>query len=428
MPVYNINGHKVNFSSDPTEADIDEAAAHFGTPTQVEPTTNPKSKGTFRTEVMGPVTAGLSQLAFDIPRSSMKDQVNQGVPGAKQAYDFLYPEQQTGLGKTLRFGAEATGLVKGGAAKLAGGVYKRMAPMATKLGGKILRGITTGSTFGAATSKPTVEEYGKNVAVNAGAGGVFSSVGAVAPKFFRTAKDLINPTQVAKEVRQSVFDLRKSLGEGLDEQITNLSNAGQAEGKFVDLSGQFQELKDIMKTSEGSGIKGDILRTVRKIKDPIVRKLVNRVVSKPESAKQLTLAESDIVKKAFQQGITKQGKFANWTPGDLEMLDLVDNIKLSQSEVFDNLAQIRAPYAEYMQGYNNVKNLFKPGRLLKGMRDKFGDEEINQLVQKIVPPETFKRINTFRRAGKAIKWGGGAAVTALGINELRNIFGNLPLK
>jgi len=150
----------------------------------------PGKKGTFRTEVVGPVLKGASALAFDIPRTTLEIEIARGTPGAQQAYDFLYPEQVTGLGKALNIAGQVGGTLAGGAGKVAGAVFKgagkklgiEALKKGTKLGfkrgtkrlaKKALQGAATGAAFEAATAKPTQEEYLKGVETGAKFGGIF---------------------------------------------------------------------------------------------------------------------------------------------------------------------------------------------------------------------------------------------------------------
>ena len=138
-----------------------------------------EQKPSFRSEVVAPFTHAASALAFDVPRTAMEMQVNRGTPGAEEARRFLYPEQQTFPGKMLRVGLEGLATVGGGAGRLAGGVFGKLAPLAKKgLAGKVARAAASGATFGAATTAPTKEEYGTGVATNAAFGAAFPVAGA----------------------------------------------------------------------------------------------------------------------------------------------------------------------------------------------------------------------------------------------------------
>ena len=52
MPTYMVNGHKVNFAQDPSEADIDEVASHFGSSQPQQPT-QPQNRFTLKSSQLG---------------------------------------------------------------------------------------------------------------------------------------------------------------------------------------------------------------------------------------------------------------------------------------------------------------------------------------------------------------------------------------
>lgn len=237
------------------------------------------------------------------------------------------------------------------------------------------------------------------------------SFGNVRPKPIQDLANIMQPKKFAEEVRNSTFQLRKDLGTNLDANIRVLSDSNPTER--IDLTNEFQQVKDVMNDPELQGLKSDINSTIRKIKNPQLTRRILDYIKNPDSASDLTLAESEEIKKVISNSSpisakAKQGKFANWTSGDRELLDLVDNIKLRQAEKFDNLSEIRKPYADYMQSYNKLKSKFREGNLLRSMRGKFGDEEIEPLVKNIVHPDIYNKMIGFRRTGNTVKVLGGA--------------------
>ncbi len=110
-------------------------------------------KPTFYSEVISPFVAGSSSLAFGIPRAVARQ------TGTEQ---IIYPEQQTLLGKGIRLGSEAVGLLGGGAAKGAGLAIKGAEKFIPRLAGKgLMRGIVRGGlgagTFGLLQQPPQAE-------------------------------------------------------------------------------------------------------------------------------------------------------------------------------------------------------------------------------------------------------------------------------
>ena len=174
------------------------------------------------------------------------------------------------------------------------------------------------------------------------------------------------------------------------------------------------------------GLASDINSILRRIKDPQKASFIKNLIDNPENARNLTLRQVQELKTIIQQspsiaGKLKQGKFADWKSGDLELLDLVDDIKLAQSELFPEIAQVREPYANYMSAYKEVKNYFKPKSLLGKMRTGFGNEEIEQMIKVVLPKDTVKEIGAFKGLSKGIKIG-KIATGLLGVEEVGRRF------
>lgn len=139
-------------------------------------------------EVGAPFVHAASALAFDAPRTAAKMQAGDKI--GKDVEQAIFPEQETAIGKTLRFGMEAPATVFGGTGRAATAAYKGLAPLAKGVmgTGKVARGVGktlqaagSGAAFGLATTKPTKEEYAANVAAN-------TAFGAAAPAAISTIK------------------------------------------------------------------------------------------------------------------------------------------------------------------------------------------------------------------------------------------------
>jgi hypothetical protein len=244
-------------------------------------------------------------------------------------------------------------------------------------------------------------------------------------------KNLRNPREFAQAVRSDMFGMRKQLGRSLDSAVTALSEDNST--KTIDLSEHFSWLKDAqtVKDAEGNlinpGLKGEVSRIIRQVKDPEQAKFLNSLLNNPEEARTLTLRQAEDMKRAISQSPTvqralTQGRFAHITAGDTEILDLLDNIKATQAEQFPELSQLRQPYARYMSAYNRVKGKFREGSLLGKMRGSFGDEETQALIKEVVPQDTYKQMQLFN-VGSRIITGTKVAGGALSIEEiLRRLF------
>jgi len=243
-------------------------------------------------------------------------------------------------------------------------------------------------------------------------------------------KNLINPIAFAGKVRQSMFAVRAKLGQELDQSITKLSEANP--DKKIDLSEHFQRMKDSfdLKDTEGNvlnpGLKGEVNRIINQVKNPEDAKFLKKLINQPEEAGNLTLKESENLKRMISQSpvvkrVLSQGRFANVSNGEREVLDLLDNVKASQAEQFDELSTIRQPYAKYMSAYNKIKNSFKEGTLLGKMRKGFGDEETMENVKTVLPKEVLDQITGFRQTGKTLKAGASVVGAGAGFYGVENL-------
>lgn len=230
-------------------------------------------------------------------------------------------------------------------------------------------------------------------------------------------KNIAKMDEFASEVRGSMFGRKKELGQALDKSISELS--ASRPNDTINLKDAMYQIKGAIQDVENnSGLASEINQTLRKIKDPKISSKIRGFIDNPETASELSLRDAEDIKRAISQSPTlstkgAQGKFANWTNGDREMLDLVDEIKSAQADVFPELSEIRQPYSEFMSHYRNVKNMFKPGRLIKNIEGKFGDKEIEKSVKGILPEKTYKDIKNVRTAKKVAKVGAAAAGAAL---------------
>lgn len=288
------------------------------------------------------------------------------------------------------------------------------------------KGLASGMGDVFNTIKSDVANVPKSIAKN-----TFNSI-KKSPSFFKgmgeNVKNVINPEDFAGQVRNDMFQKRTTLGQAIDPAIEKLSNENPT--KTIDLSDHFNQMKGALLNPENPGLASDIKSTLRNIKDPKTASLLNDLISNPDNAKNLTLQQSEEIKRAISQSPViaskmKMGRFANWTSGDHEVLDLLGNIKNTQAESFPELSGIRKPYADFMKNYNQVKGKFKPGQLIKNMKTKFGDPEINTMAKNVLPENSVNQITGFRRTGKVLGAGAKAAGVGAAVEFLPEILRKL---
>ena len=229
------DGIVINFDKQPTQQDIDEAYNFAKSQKATQPISQPQEsiidifkpsayspqaigerfkealKETY-TEGVSPIASGLSTLALGIPKAFAKTQ------GVKE---IIYPEQKTFAGKTLRFGAEAAGLLGGGALKggewLAGKTLSKL--VAPKLIKAVAKGAITGGVMGALQTpeegkgilKPA--ERLKQVATWGGLGGLFPLAG-------------VGLSKAGEIVTKSGRWVAKNIGGITDATVTTIKRLG----------------------------------------------------------------------------------------------------------------------------------------------------------------------------------------------------------
>ena len=224
--------------------------------------------------------------------------------------------------------------------------------------------------------------------------------------FNRVIKDVTNPASFGQDVRANLFEKHREVGDTFEEGIRDLSQANPK--KAVDLSEPFYSIKEAIVDAENNpGLAREINAVLSRIKDPKQARFIRNLIQNPAKAKKLSLLQSQEIKNTIRQApsiATKsaQGKFANWTGGEREMLDMVNDIRLAQSEAFPTIKEVREPYRKYITAYKEVKNMFKPKVLLNKIRDGFGNEEIDAMVKAVLPDEVLGRIRAFNR-GETVK-------------------------
>lgn len=320
--------------------------------------------------------------------------------------------QNLGGGETaIKIGSDITG-----SAPLFGLTNAGIGGMLPKLPNLLKLATSAGVTAGTEKSiegKPE-EAIGTGLATTAGTaalgyGGKYIAKGIPKlPTFFKNlvtnVKNVKNPVAFSQKVRKELFTAKSEVGKAVEQGIEQVARNNPTQS--IDLSASFNNIKGVMdNTADNPGLASVIKGIINKVKNPEQAKLLKDLIDDPAKATNLTLKQVQDIKVAIRNSPTiasklKQGKFANWEVGDLELLDLVDNIRVEQLRAFPELSEVFKPYATYMGNYNQVKNMFKPSTLLNKLRQGFGNEEIEAMVKAVVPKETTKAISGFRSLDK----------------------------
>lgn len=270
--------------------------------------------------------------------------------------------------------------------------------------------------------------------------GASNVIGKVLPEAKTSLVDLMkanqslkNPVKLDSDIRGAVFAQKSQIGKNFENDLNKLISKKPYD--TVNLQEPVSSMRSAMDDANTNpGLASQVKSVIRTIKNPDAAKTLNDILNDPTKAANLTLKQSQDLKVAIQNTPSikmklAQGKFANYTQGDLELLDLLDNVKLKQAENFPELAQIRKPYADYMTNYNQVKGMFKPTQLLQNVQGNFGPNAVTEaMARKALPDAANKQIDNIRQvlklksAAKTTgKWAGGIAAGAAGVEGLHKV-------
>jgi hypothetical protein len=235
-------------------------------------------------------------------------------------------------------------------------------------------------------------------------------------------KNIAKPANFASKVRNAFFDAKKVAGsefeQGLQQQV--LANPTKA----INLKPMFEDFKNVIDdVTNNPGLKSEIKSIARKTKNELLPNLIDN----PALAENLTLRQAQDIKTAINQAPSisrKAGnKFANWTQGEGELLDLVDEIKLAELENFPGMENVFAKYAQKMGQYRLIKNKFKEGSLVKNLKTDFGDPEIQNMVKTYFKdnPAIIKEMGGYAKTLKLLKAFGLTTGGITGYEILRNL-------
>lgn len=203
------------------------------------------------------------------------------------------------------------------------------------------------------------------------------------PKVLNTNK----AADFAEKVTQAFVNVKKravdSFSNSLDELAKNNPETRvNIQGVVDNIKNNYdtltQETKNIIN-------KTPILKDAFRSKDPI-------------SLDNLTIKQAQDITNYINTKVPKNIKANN-----LDLIELVSDIKASQLESFPELAAARESYAKVIQPYNNVKNMFKFNKVLSSIEGNFGGAQGKKAVDSILPKEVIDEIGGYKKAYELLK-------------------------
>jgi hypothetical protein len=378
-----------------------------------------------------PILSAIAKTGQDVatlPANYLNQFLNNAPRGIFDRLNLQYPSETTN--PVAQGTNKALGLLGAAESPL------NKAIMASKLS-SMGKGILAGVSYAPTQAKnilDDIKQRGQQAALT-GLIGVASDatkpVMGAATRVLQNITKIKDPVAFAQAVRGSLFTNKQAAGQAFEQGIVD--NMHQYPNNRVDLQDEFNAIKSAQDNqAENPGLAMQINGIIKKMTNPEDAKLMNSLIEDPSKAKNLTLQESQTIKTAINKAQPiaaklQQGPFAQWSPAEMELLDLSHNVTAKQIEGYPQFKDTKAAYRDYIQNYNQVKNLFKPTQLLNRIRGGFGNEEIEQAVRKALGDQTYNNITGFRNAEKGVGYlKKGAGIAALGGAAKLGIDGFIP--
>jgi hypothetical protein len=255
-------------------------------------------------------------------------------------------------------------------------------------------------------ASPADLNRGIGAAVGAGGAAILTPI----VRTFQAFKNVKNSAKFAEKVREEVFNARKSQGNMFDSKIQSVSNSKpntvvNAREVHDELNRAMTERVEGTKDFVNPGLRADIQRVIRGTKSKTDSNLIRRFVEDPVFAENMTLQESQQLKKAINSVMSaklRQGKFANYTPGETELIEVSNNIRGSQLGAFPELSKEFQIYAQQSKAFRAIKPKLKvgvlEGNMAKGFKSGVVGQEIKQRVDSFLTPSMIRQMGGYEKA------------------------------
>ena len=245
----------------------------------------------------------------------------------------------------------------------------------------------------------------------------------------KTVENVKNPVQFGDNVRLNLFDVKRKAGEVFAKDLDNLINknpGGKISTDFVDnIRFDIDDAGKQITNSDLGRIRQQVRLGERRSGNNVLSNLLDDTPFKSKPS-EITLQESRQIQETIKKIPTikrklDKGKLANWESQDLPLLDILDDVRSRQLEAFPELSEVNKAYAQVIGDYNFVKSKFARGRLLRNIKNNFGnDPDTLDAINKLLDPKVVSQIGGYRKVinflgltkNTAVATGVGAAFEA----------------
>lgn len=216
---------------------------------------------------------------------------------------------------------------------------------------------------------------------------------------------LQNPAAFSREVRGAVLQNKHEKTKAISNAIDDFTK--QNPDVAVDISEPMENLRQVLGDP-------DAAPDLRRIMGAITRKSKNQTLSNllnnPELAKSVNMRQLQDLKNSIEyfpsiQSKISKGAWDKVTLGEQDLLNLVDDIKLAQTDIVPALKGARQAFSAFMEDYKAVRPLLSEKVLEKQLRANFSGQtgEVVERIAKTIPEPLRNQITAFGNASTRIE-------------------------
>ena len=216
---------------------------------------------------------------------------------------------------------------------------------------------------------------------------------------------LQNPANFSREVRGVVLQNKHEKTKAITNAIDGFTKQNPDVG--VDISEPMDNLRQVLADPDSAADLRRILGAItRKSKNQTLKNLLDN----PELAKAVNMRQLQDLKNSIEffpsiQSKINKGAWDKVTLGEQDLLNLVDDIKLVQTDAIPQLKGARQAFSAFMEDYKAVRPLLSEKVLEKQLRANFSGQtgEVVERIAKTIPEPLRNKISAFSNASTRIE-------------------------
>lgn len=177
------------------------------------------------------------------------------------------------------------------------------------------------------------------------------------------------------KVRKGFWDSKRAYGKRFGDSVDALSKKNP--NLKIDLSDEVNVLKNSL-DPQNLELNSRIMGTIKSGEREVGSNIMSNLIENPDYARNLSLEEASRVKRIIQKSrnISRGYKTGEFQPGDLEVLEFLDNVDKKILDTFPKMAKYNKEYSTAMKQWDNFKKYLRMGQTSgamdtagKGMRE-----------------------------------------------------------